>query len=374
MSRNLIYNYREMGYNDRKFTLKCEGRGRMKREKTPENFLESDGVVLHGEFEKIIVPMENVLSFTMDGEDFRLFLCRGRDRFDRYELVLRTYAQAEEGEADPYHETYPHIFAGRWLDKMEIFLQGKRYVFTELLENGAYWTLAQRVTRRGDTYIYSFDRTRRPVYFSTPEFELDVSAMLNLPHDISPTEADAAKIEEIELDDDLFGSFREEYLHDLAKLPNLKSLSFWGLTQTEVPFDEAGMRRLGEACPCVEMLEIGDYIEIDPHGLAYFPALRTVRTGMLSDRAKAIAAQLRRFGSSLLAERIEREDYGECVVEEHEAACERRFRDAALTEAQSLFEEGLLTAVEYARSMENIERRYAELRRCMPGTSGEQKR
>ena len=95
---------------------------------------------------------------------------------------------------------------------------------------------------------------------------------------------------------------------------------------------------------------------------------------MLSDRAKAIAAQLRRFGSFSLAERIEREDYGECVVEEHEAACERRFRDAALTEAQSLFEEGLLTAVEYARSMENIERRYAELRRCMPGTSGEQKR
>ena len=244
--------------------------------KNKEKARQGDRLEFTGEnCDRYVVFPRQIERFTIDGMDFKEFLRLGRKTFDRYELTLREPILLEIFPKTPFDGVFLPLYDYQDFVDLTVFLSGRKYSFDDIWTGGSGdWTLAQSATRKGDFFVYSFDRNRRPSYFSAPETEVYVMQHLHLPQDGTVTAADAEKVECLIFSDEYFYDISEAVYSDLKKLKNLKEIIFSRFVPDSVCRQE--ILRLAECCPNVESISVDDYFSADPRELAAFPRLRHI--------------------------------------------------------------------------------------------------
>ncbi len=307
------------------------------------------------------IPFSQIVSFTIDGMDFKEFLATGAKRFSSYKLVLNAPILLERSLGDKYENDFPHLYDYNDFVDLTIYTEKEKYEFDCLWEGTAdYYTYAQALWREGKQYIYSFDRNRKPTFFQTSEVEAYVRNCLDIPATRAVEEADVLKIEDLNFSEEFLGEIRKETYEDLKKFSNVREIDCEYYISAEE--GKISLRRLAECFPMVETIFIDDYFEFSPVELTHFKRLQKIHFES-NQRAEKTAKFLHKINSPL-ADKIPQLQYVECATQETQEL-ERVEWD--YSSAKSIIERylcrQLITEEESAAYLERIKRHYASLRK-----------
>ena len=217
------------------------------------------------------INFENIISFKINGIDFKDLKNKKIENVNTYELITNT-PFLKSARHDVFYFPLPYDY-NDFTSFMICYIDKKIYYRLRWRNTYDYRCINQSIEKINEGWKYTYNYHYKSKYFLLSNFELMVKQALGVNNFAGLTEDKIKNMEElyISFEKCLFtNSQYNDFLKDLAKLENLKVLciDFYDCFLNETKW----LKGIAKVCPNLKILDLNGYY--DPKIVDYFPNLK----------------------------------------------------------------------------------------------------